>query len=84
MAIRASSEVMADCSLEVSVGDVVVTTRVASESPSGRNGAPMRAACWLGELEGRNELLSVLTTLESGEKRPIVRTVAAIQNAITK
>lgn len=40
--------------------------------------------CALGALEGRNELLSVLTTLESGEKRPIVKTAAAIQNAITK
>jgi hypothetical protein len=84
LASRPSSEVTADCSLEVSFGELVVTTMVASESLAGRNGAASCVARALGWSDGRKELLSVLTTLERVGSSSAVAIPRATQAAITR
>jgi len=58
------------------------TTRVPVVSLTGWNGAARCSACTLGELPGRNELLSVLTALDSEGKNVRHRAPATTQKAM--
>ncbi len=71
-----------DCwSLAVSV-DLPSTTRVPVVSFVGWKGAARFIACTLGELAGRNELLSVLTALPSEGNKAMHRAPAMIHKAM--
>ena len=71
-----------DCrSLESSL-DLPSTTRVPVVSFVGWKGAARFIACTLGELGGRNELLSVLTALDSEGKKAMHKAPATSQKAM--
>ena len=71
-----------DCrSLELSF-DLPSTTRVPVASFVGWNGAARFIACTLGELGGRNELLSVLTALPSEGNKAMHKAPATSQKAM--
>ena len=71
-----------DCrSLELSL-DLPSTTRVPVVSFVGWNGAARFIACTLGELGGRNELLSVLTALPSEGNKAMHKAPATSQKAM--
>src|ERR1039457_2966717 len=71
-----------DCwSLELSA-DLPSTTRVPVVSLVGWNGAARFIACTLGELAGRNELLSVFTALDSEGNKAMHKAPAIIQRAM--
>jgi hypothetical protein len=62
--------------------DLPSTTRVPVVSLTGWNGSARCSACTLGELPGRNELLSVLTALDSEGKNARHNAPAISQKAM--